>query len=103
MWKQVTELLLPERQNLFHPDAQSIGSCTAVRVYCGLTSYENIYSFIDLDGRGRDANVKRSAGITKPDDGDTTTLKTSGDKDAAFSAAKRSADTRHNSKQQSWA
>jgi len=29
-WKQVTELLLPERQNLSRPDAQSIGSRWAV-------------------------------------------------------------------------
>ena len=36
--------------------------------------YEKNYSFIDLGGRGRDANVKRSAGIAKPVHGGATTL-----------------------------
>jgi len=38
--------------------------------------YEKTYSFIDLDGRGRDADIKRSAGIAEPDYGDATTLET---------------------------
>ena len=38
--------------------------------------YEKNYSFIDLDGRGRDNNVKRSAGIAQPDHGDATILQT---------------------------
>jgi len=36
--------------------------------------YEKSYSFIDLRGRGRDANVKRPTGIAKPVDGNATII-----------------------------
>jgi hypothetical protein len=52
-----------------------------------------------LGGRGRDANVKRSAGITRSDHGYTTNFETQGTTDPNFSAANRSTDTGHNSKQ----
>ena len=36
--------------------------------------YEKTYSFIDLDGRGRGADVERSAGIAQPGHRNTTNL-----------------------------
>ena len=72
-------------------------------VYYSLTSYEKIYSFIDLDGCGCHADVKRSASIAKPDHGDTTKRETQGGAEADFSAAKESADAGSNRKQQSYA
>jgi hypothetical protein len=64
-----------------------------------LTRYEKNISFIDLGGRGRDANVKRSTGIARSDHSDATELETQGATDPNFSAANRSTDTGHNSKQ----
>ena len=60
--------------------------------------YENNYSFIDLDSRGRDANIKRSGGLAQPDHDDTTNLEGEANSDATSSAAQGSADTGHNSK-----
>jgi len=37
--------------------------------------YEKTYSFIDLGGRNRDADLERSADIAKPDHCDATNLK----------------------------
>ena len=59
--------------------------------------YENNYSFIDLDGRGRDADIKRSAGLAQPDHADATNLEGEANSDATSSAAQGSADTGHNS------
>jgi hypothetical protein len=56
-----------------------------------------------LDGRGRDANVKRSAGIAKPNHGDAAKLETQGGAEPRFAATKGSADAGHKRKQQSWA
>jgi hypothetical protein len=57
-------------------------------------------SFIDLGGRGRDANVKRSTDIAQPDHGYATNLETQGTPGADFSAAKSSTDAGHYAKQQ---
>jgi hypothetical protein len=38
--------------------------------------YEETYSFIDLGDRGRDADVKRSAGIAQPGHSNATNLET---------------------------
>jgi hypothetical protein len=67
-----------------------------------LTSYEKNISFIDLGGRGRDANVKRSTGVARSDHGYATNFETQGGPEPGFAAAKGSADAGHNSKQ-SWA
>ena len=64
----------------------------------GLTSYEKNISFIDLGGRGCDADVKRSTGIARPDHCDTTTVE-KGKPCPDFSAAKDSTDAAHNSRQ----
>jgi len=57
-----------------------------------------------LGGFGRDANVKRSASIAWPNDCDTTNAEAEGDRDAAFSTAKGSANAANDRKQQfpSW-
>jgi hypothetical protein len=52
-----------------------------------------------LGGRGRDANVKRSAGIARSDHGYATNLETQGGAKPGFSAAKVSTDSADNSKQ----
>jgi hypothetical protein len=52
-----------------------------------------------LDGPGRDANVKRSAGVAQPEHYDATNLETQGGAEPGFSAAKGSTDSTDNSKQ----
>lgn len=70
--------------------------------YC-LTRHDKNFSFIDLGGRGRDANVKRSANIAGPDNDDATKAETQGTADPNFSPATGSTNAvGHNSKQQSW-
>jgi hypothetical protein len=51
-----------------------------------------------LGGRGRDANVKRSTGITQPDHNDAPNFETQGAPGPDFSAAKSSTDADHNGK-----
>ena len=60
--------------------------------------YEKTYSFIDLDGRARDTDIKRSAGLSQPDHDDATNLEAEANSDATSSAAQGSADTGHNGK-----
>ena len=60
--------------------------------------YDKNYSFINLGGPGRDADVKRSAGIAKPDHGGSTGLETEANREARLTAAKGSAYTSYNSK-----
>ena len=58
--------------------------------------YEKNYSFVDLDGRGRDADIKRSAGLAQSDHDDATDLEGEANGDATSSAAEGSADTGNN-------
>ena len=51
-----------------------------------------------MGGRGRDADVKGSAGIAQPDHSKATNLEAEADRDAAFSAAKGSGETSYNGK-----
>jgi len=60
--------------------------------------YAKTYSFTDLDGRGRDAEIKRSAGIAQPDHDDATNLEAEANRDATSSAAQGSTDTGYNKK-----
>jgi len=62
-------------------------------------SYEKNFSFIDLGGRGCDANAKRSAGIAQPKHDYATNFETQGTPDPGFSAAKGSTDAGHTCKQ----
>ena len=55
--------------------------------------YAKNYSFTDLDGRSRDADIKRSAGIAQPDHDDATNLEAEANRDATSSAAEGSAET----------
>jgi hypothetical protein len=52
-----------------------------------------------LDGPGRDANVKRSAGFAQPEHYNATNLETQGGTEPGFSTAKGSTDSANNSKQ----
>ena len=60
--------------------------------------YEKHCSFIDFGRRGRDAGVKRSAGIAQPDHDDATKLEGQANSDATSFAAEGSADTGPNGK-----
>ena len=60
--------------------------------------YETNYSFIELDGRGRDADIKGSAGLAQPNHDDAANLEAEADSDTTSFAAQGSADTGHNSK-----
>ena len=60
--------------------------------------HEKNYSFIDLGRRGRDAGIKRSAGLAQPDHDDATKLEGQANSDATSSAAQGSADTGYNDK-----
>ena len=62
-------------------------------------SYDKNISFIDLGGRGCDANVKRSADIAQPKRNYATNFETEGTPDPGFSAAKGSTDAGHTCKQ----
>ena len=60
--------------------------------------HEKNYSFIDLDGRGSDAGVKRSTDLAQPDHDDATNVEAEANRDATSSAAQGSADTGYNNK-----
>lgn len=53
-----------------------------------------------MDDCGRDANVKRSAGLAQSSDCDATNLKAQSNKNADLSAAKGSVNAANDSKQQ---
>ena len=97
--EKVTELLLADEPEPM--PARRTKSWILLSDTCLLWSnkYEKIYCFIDLDGRGRDANVKRTAGIAQPGHDDATNLEAQGNGEPTSSAAQGSIDSGDNSKQ----